>query len=447
MLRIRPCFAPLAGAWMIIATSLFAADEPSRPSPEAYRRLANQIERHWRNEVLAVWFPRTVDTRNGGFHSHFLEDWSRGEKNDKTIVYQSRMTWVAAQVARRYPELRDEYLRYTRHGVEFLDRVMWDRQRGGFYWGLDEAGKIAPSYGDEKHVYGISFGIYALAAAHEATGDKRPLELAQQTFAWLETHAHDSVNGGYHEALSATGEPILSPPAAGRMTDSIGTLYGYKSMNTHIHMLEALSALYHVWPDPKVEERLREVFHLVRDRIAVEPGCLNLFFTPDWRPVPDHDSFGHDVETAYLLIEAAEALGEGEDARTLAVARSLVDHALQWGWDKTHGGFYDKGAAFATAWGTEKIWWTQAEGLNALLLMHELFGSETSAYFDAFLKQWEFIVRHQADPKHGEWHESVSAEGHAEPGRPKATIWKAAYHNGRALMEVTHRLRSLAGEP
>jgi cellobiose epimerase len=413
------------------------------PAAETYRRLADEVEKHWRGNVLPAWFPRCIDQKHGGFAPHFLEDWSKGTQNDKTIVFQSRMTWVCAQVAMRHPELRVEYLKHTRHGLDYLEGTLWDKQEGGFYWGLDEAGKIKDAYGTEKHLYGISFGIYASAAAYEATKDQRALDLAKRAFVWLDRHAHDAANGGYYEALSREGRPILAAPAGPRTADFIGTAYGYKSMNSHIHLLEALTSLYHVWPDKAVQERLNEVFLIVRDKIVVRPGCMNLFFTPDWRAVPDHDSFGHDVETAYLLLEAAEALKRPDDPQTLAVARSLVDHALQWGWDERWGGFYDKGAAFAPAHGRDKTWWTQAEGLNALLLMHERFGAETPRYFHAFLKQWDFIVNYQVDPRHGEWYETVSAEGTPRPGQAKGTVWKAAYHNGRALMNVSEALRRL----
>ena len=184
------------------------------------------------------------------------------------------------------------------------------------------------------------------------------------------------------DAVSAPGAG--GRPANSHAADHLGTAYGYKSMNSHIHLLEAMTALYRVWPDPMVQTRLRELFVLVRDKIAVEPGCLNLFFTPDWRPVPDHDSFGHDVETAYLLLEAATALKQPDDAKTLAAAKYLVDHALVWGWDERLGGFYDKGAAFTPACGREKIWWTQAEGLNALLLMHVRFRQSVAAILRRF---------------------------------------------------------------
>jgi cellobiose epimerase len=443
----------LTGVVVLLACLISVAAAQDVPldhsTAETYLRLADQVEKHWKSEMLAKWFPSCVDGEHGGFRPHFREDWSRGNQNDKTIVFQSRMTWVCVQVAMHYPELRAEYLKYTRHGVDFLAR-MWDQQHGGFFWGLDEHGQISDQYRGEKHVYGIGFAIYGLSAAYEATKDAHALDLAKRGFAWLDEHAHDAVHGGYYEALNSTGQPILSDSAdapskqSHRSSDVIGTAYGFKSMNTHIHLLEALTELNRVWPDPLAQQRLQEVFLIVRDRIAVEPGCLNLFFTPDWRPVPDHDSFGHDIETGYLLLEAAEILKRPDDARTLAVARSLVDHALTWGWDEEHGGFYDKGAAFSAAWEKQKIWWTQAEGLNVLLLMHERFGSGTSRYWQAFLKQWQFIWDHQADHVHGGWYQSVSPEGVPKPGQAKGTVWKAAYHDGRALMNVSERLRHLA---
>ena len=449
------------------------------PRAETYRRLAAEVEQHLKQGVLDKWFPRCVDKEHGGFRPNFREDWSPGKNNDKFLVFQARQTWVAAEVAKRYPELREQYLGYARHGVDFLDRTMWDAERGGMFWGLDPTGKIGPRFGTEKHVYGIAFGIYAAANAYEATKDKGALELAQRTFRWLDEHAHDASHGGYFEALSREGRPILKPPAPDKARDLLGTAYGYKSMNGHIHLLEAITALYRVWPERQVEERLRELLEVVGRKIAVEPGCLNQFFTPDWRPVPEHDSFGHDVETAYLLVEAAEALGrhscgagvprakenagvpsaprnagetpapQGAPAAVSAdedvwrVARSLVDHALQCGWDQQRGGFYDRGVAFGPACGLEKIWWTQAEGLNALLLMHARYGRETPRYWNAFLRQWEFIVHYQIDQKHGEWYEQVSHDGKPRPGQDKGTIWKAAYHNGRALMNVAERLREL----
>jgi mannobiose 2-epimerase len=406
---------------------------------------AAQIESHLRRGVLDAWFPRCIDRQQGGFLADFAADWTPTGPHDKTIVFQARMTWVAARVALTRPDLAESYRGYARHGVDWLAQRMWDRQQGGFFWGLDRSGRVIERYATEKHAYGMAFGIYALAAAYEATHDPRTLDLARQAMLWLDRSAHDAAHGGYHEAFARDGKPLLSQAEAQRAgsnrdRDAIGTRYGYKSMNSHIHLLEAVTELYRVWPDALVRRRLEELLVVVRDRVAVRPGCLNLYFTPDWRPVPDHDSFGHDVETAYLLLEAAAALGKPNDAATLTMARALVDHALEWGWDEVRGGFYDRGAAFAPAWGRDKIWWTQAEGLNALLLMHERFGRQTPKYWAAFEKQWDFLWRHQIDHVHGEWHGTVLDDGTPKPG-PKGSVWKAAYHNGRALMNVADQLR------
>ena len=260
------------------------------------------------------------------------------------------MTWTAAAFARYSPAHRDEFAGYARHGIAFLDRVMRDREFGGFHWILDPQGRLDPRLGDEKHVYGISFVIYAASKVREVTGDELALEgrprclrLAGPARARREARRLLRGDAPRRDADHSPGTRM--PRSRGGRT-GVGVYYGFKTMNVHIHLLEALTELSRVDRRPVVKERLRELLAIVRDKIAVEPGALNLYLTPDWRAIPAHDSFGHDVETAYLLVEAAEALGMPDDARTWQVARRLVDHALDWGWDDEHGGFYDKGESF-----------------------------------------------------------------------------------------------------
>ncbi len=163
--------------------------------------------------------------------------------------------------------------------------------------------------------------------------------------------------------------------------------------------------------------------------------------TADWRAIPAHDSFGHDVETAFLLVEAAHALAMPDDEKTWRVARALLDHALDWGWDDDSGGFYDKGESFAgAAFDRKKVWWTAAEGLNALLLMHRKFGDRTDRYWKAFLKQWDFIEKHLLDGIHGGWYSETTREGKLLGDGSKANQWKANYHTARALMNVARML-------
>jgi mannobiose 2-epimerase len=143
------------------------------------------------------------------------------------------------------------------------------------------------------------------------------------------------------------------------------------------------------------------------------------------------------------MLEAEDVLGRGHDPRTEQMAKMLVDHALAYGWDENLGGFYGEGTTFGKPEDPRKEWWVEMEGLNSLLLMHEKYGSETDVYFKAFQKQWQFIKNYQVDSEFHGVYQSVGPDGVAAPGG-KGGIWKAAYHDGRALLNVSERLRRLA---
>jgi mannobiose 2-epimerase len=416
-------------------------------APASYAQLEKETEEMLRRDVLDAWFPRTLDDVNGGFRSNFNREWKPYGAESKFSVFQGRMTWVSAQVAMHRPDLRSKFLPYAQHGIDYLTNVFWDKEEGGFYWGLNEKGQISTPYTDGKHLYGMSFVVYGLAAGYQATKDPKALEYAQKGFHWIEKHAHDNKNGGYFEWLTRDGTPIQGHPETGfvELTPVSGFPIGYKSMNTHIHLLESFSQLYEVWKDDLLRQRLEELIAIVRDKICVDPGAMNLYFTNAWEAFPDHDSYGHDVETAYLLLEAEDVLRKGHDPRTERMAKMLVDHALHYGWDKALGGFYREGTTTGEAEDKQKDWWMEFEGLNALLMMHEKYGRQTDVYFRAYQQQWAFIQKYQVD---SEFHGVYPRIG--EDGSPvqheKGEIWKAAYHDGRALLNVTERLHRLAGE-
>jgi mannobiose 2-epimerase len=432
----------------ILALLLLAAPSNFARGPQAdeVRELRRTIDACLVEEMTRHWFPGSLDP-DGGFHQTYARDWTPLPDSDRSLVYQARMTWTAAAFARYSHAHHDEYVGYARKGVEYLDRTMRDGPSGGFHWIVGLDGKVSNGLGTEKHVYGTAFALYAASATYEVTHDETALKVARDAFDWLETHAHDAKQGGYFEALTREGQPILTWDASAplsKRTDRLGVYYGFKTMNSHIHLLEAIAEFYRIEKTPLAKQRLDETLAIVRDRIAIEPGALNLYLTLDWRAAPAHDSFGHDIETAYLLLEAAEILGIPDDPKTAKMARMLVDHALDWGWDDQNGGFYDKGDVFAgKAYDTTKVWWTQAEGLNALLLMHLKHGEQTDRYWKAFRKQWAFIQTRMIDPVHGGWYWETTREGTPSGESRKATPWKANYHTGRALMNVSKMLESI----
>lgn len=415
------------------------------PSKENYLKLADEVENTLHQDVLNVWFPRTVDNENGGFYSTFSRDWKPGPSLGKFSVFQGRMTWISSQVAIRRPELKGKFLPIAEHGLQFLSNVLWDKKCGGFFWGVGDKGEITDFYTDGKDLYGESFAIYGAAAAYQATHNPKALTLAQDAFYWIDEHAHDAKNGGYFEWLTREGKAVAADPnSVHPLSAPVGGFFiGYKSMNTHIHLLEAFSQLYEVWKDETVRRRLEELLSIIRDKICVQPGVMNLFFTNDWRPIPDHDSYGHDVETAYLMLEAEDVLGKKHDPRTEHMSKLLVDHALAYGWDETLGGFYGEGTAFGKPENLAKEWWVQMEGLNSLLLMHEKYGRDTDVYFKSFQKQWHFIKYYQVDSELRGIYQLVGGDG-VPISHNKGEIWKAAYHDGRALLNVSERLKKLA---
>jgi mannose/cellobiose epimerase-like protein (N-acyl-D-glucosamine 2-epimerase family) len=435
------------GAYGAIYEGVVAAHAPA-PTAKEYQALHDEIETSLTARYLPFFYPQTLDQQNGGFYHALPADWAKLPAKDrvKNTVFQARLAWTAAEVAHRRPDLHDEYIPYARHGLAFLKDKLWDKENGGFFWIVDEAGNPLPSNTD-KHSYANAFGIYAAAAVYEATKDPQALQLAMDAFQWLERHGHDAKNGGYFEAYTREGSVITSADKSfdpANPNDTLGNPYGYKSMNAHIHLMEALATLYRVNPDPLVKRRFDEVFLIVRDKIAVQPGALNLVFTPNWKPIPLYDSFGHDVETAYLLIEAdmLRQPTHQPNSKTRQVARSLVDHALQFGWDDTSGGFYYEGFAFGKPHNRAKSWWTQAEGLNALLLMHEYFGKDDPKYWRAFLHQWSFIKNCQIAPS-GAWYSELNPDGSMKSDS-LINPWQASYHAGRAMLNVSDRLAELA---
>ena len=364
--------------------------------------------------ILESWYPQAVDTVYGGFLSTFTYDFKPTGDQDKMIVTQARHVWTNAKAAQRYPDV-DHYKSSARHGFEFLKNVMWDKEYGGFYWLVDRKGNVK---GDSsKTAYGNAFGIYALATYYASSKDTSALNLAKKSFAWLEKNSHDAKSKGYFQHLQRNGTPIKRNADTPSTADT-----GYKDQNSSIHLLEAFTELYQVWPDELLRERLNEMLVLIRETITTEKGYLTLFLQPDWTAVSfadsskeviekhhqlDHVSFGHDVETAYLMIEASHVLGLENDTVTMRIAKKMVDHALNNGWDNKVGGFYDEAYYFKdkseiTITHDTKNWWAQVEGLNALLLMADLYPDDQMNYFQKFETLWKYTDTYLVDHEHGD---------------------------------------------
>jgi mannobiose 2-epimerase len=427
------------------------AQKPARDTERL--QLAAEIDKSIQTELLNKWYPQNTDSLYGGFITTYTYDFKPTGTQDKMIVTQARHVWSNAIAARLYPTV-SYYRQNAAQGFAFLRSKMWDSVNGGFFTLVDQKGFVKDS--DEKTAYGNSFGIYASAAWYRTSGDTNALRLAKSCFWWLEKHSHDPLYKGYYQNLLQDGPPVKRTMATPSTSSA-----GYKDQNSSIHLLEAFTELYAVWPDPLLRQRLQEMLLLIRDKITTSRGNLVLFLQPDWTPVSfrdsseasimrhqylDHVSFGHDVETAYLMLEASHVLGLKNDKTTLTVAKRMVDHALNNGWDNQRGGFYDEAYYFKDKKGItiikdSKNWWTQAEGLNTLLMMADLFPGDSMRYFEKFKQMWRYIQTYVIDHQYGDWFEEGLDTRPDRKTSLKGHIWKATYHQLRALTNCVQRLR------
>lgn len=393
------------------------------------------------------WYPLSIDTIYGGFYSDINYKWELKGNQNKFIVTQARHIWTCSQLAKFYNDNR--YTKIAKHGFHFLRNVMWDKKYGGFFDLVTREGKPIKEKGKIiKRAYGNSFAIYGLAAYFNASGDSAALKLAIETFDWMDKHSHDSLYDGYFQFLSEEGIPFINgyentPP---------------KDYNSMIHILEAYTELYKVWKNDKLRERLTSLFYLIRDKVTTNKGYLKLYFDRDWTPVEykysssdknknfflEHVSFGHDIETAYLLLEAAEVLDK-KDSVTINKAKTMVNHTLINGWDYSNGGIFDAGYYFEnqnqiTIIKNTKEWWAQAEALNSALLMSKLFPHDEINYYHYFEMQWDYIKKYLIDNEHGGWFIGGIDMMPENKKMPKATIWKGNYHTTRALINCINVL-------
>lgn len=434
---------------LLISCSKKSTDQRQNPDISA------EMEALLNEHLLNVWYPRAIDTGNGGFYSTFTYDWKKTGEQNKFIVTQARHVWTLSFVYENYAQ-EEKYLKYARHGVDFLKSHFWDKELGGFFELTDSVGNVTGGENKEsKRAYGNAFAIYALAQYYKVTQQEDVLTLAKKAFLWLEEHSYDKAHGGYFQVLHRDGSPVM-PAEAENFNPFDRASIGIKDFNSSIHLLEAFTSLYQVWPDTLVKKRLKEMYDIVAGPMYDDRGFLKLYFYPDWTLVPDGDplampgrprnfiTFGHDVETAFLLYEAAEAL-EIDKTDLLAQMKKMVDHALKYGWDSQSGGFYDQGKyedGQMNIINPHKEWWGQAEGLNTFLLMHKLFPGNEQDYYKKFEKQWDYINRYLIDRENKGWYPSGIDKNPDAKKALKAQIWKGNYHTSRALVTCLKSLEN-----
>jgi mannobiose 2-epimerase len=408
---------------LVAAFLTLPLSSPARDLAEHAREMRAELAAR----VLPYWFDTAQDRVNGGYLLADDAAKGRGTATEKQLVTQSRMVWGFAHAhVKGFSDEHRNYLKAAAQGYRFLLDHFLDREHGGYFWKTDLAGKPLNA---RKILYGEAFVIYALVEYFRASGDREALRHALDLYRALQRHAHDAKHGGWVEHFTRDWEPILKPGPGAEVE-----VPGLKSANAHLHLMEALAELYDATRDKAVRQSLAEALRLNAKYFYPKNAGQSCFHRqPDWSAVTDPKSaglsYGHNVEFAWLMIRAEQALGQRP---SWSHFHAHLDHALKFGYDHERGGLYNRGADDQPATQTDKVWWVQSEMLAALTdaLQHK----PNPACAAALDKLIHFVWTHQVNPADGIWLDTVTADG-----KPKSTAkahnWKANYHDVRAMVK------------
>jgi mannobiose 2-epimerase len=383
-----------------------------------------------RDDILPFWMAHAVDPIRGGFHGELSNDLVPDQNADRGALLSGRILWAYAAAYRCYGLPAYRHMADTAY-ADLITRF-WDESCGGLFWSVGADGRVLDA---QKYLFNQAFGIYALAEYARATGSQPALDQALALFELIEAHGSDRKGQGYIEACTRDWRPL------GQARLSETDLVAEKSLNTHLHIMEAYTGLAQVWDSPRLRGRLAATVELMIERI-VDPhtGHARHFFDGAWRPLSDRVIFGHDIETSWLLTAAAEQVGDPALlAQAEQVALRMAEATYAEGRDIDGALFYEADAHGLTQ--DQKEWWPQAEAAVGFLNAYQISGQPH--FLDAALRCWDFIEQHLIDRTHGEWFKQVSCDGRPSLDEPKISFWKCPYHNTRTCLELIERLQRL----
>ena len=378
------------------------------------------------DSILKYWSENTIDKNNGGFIGQIDYNENHVATAEKGSVLHARILWTFS--AAYQTTKNTEHKIIADRAFEFLTSYFYDNDFGGLFWSITADKKPKDT---KNQIYALAFAIYGLSEYYVISQNEKALEIAKKLYFQIQKHSYDPVNKGYLEAFTRTWQPIDDL----RLSDKDAN--EKKTMNTHLHIVEAYANLYKVWKDDQLQKVIVELLTTIEERfVNTETGHLRLFFNENWIEKPDVISYGHDIEAAWLLQQCA-AISEDK-----TLIENYAKHAIQMA-DVTQEGIDIDGGLWyefdpkENELITEKHWWVQAEALIGFYNAYQLTDDEK--YLNLALDSWSFIKKYIIDTKNGEWFWGIYND-YSLIEKDKAGFWKCPYHNSRACLELIQRI-------
>jgi mannobiose 2-epimerase len=380
--------------------------------------------------ILSYWLNYTVDEVNGGF-------WGKLDNNNqvttdapKGSVLNARILWSFSAAYNQNPD--EAYLQAAQRVYDYIKAHFVDDEFGGVYWSVDYKGDKLDT---KKQVYANAFIIYALSEYYIASQNETVKQEAIGLYNLLVNKSYDQIKTGYLEAFTCNWQPL------GDLRLSAKDANEKKTMNTHLHVLEAYTNLYRIWSDDGLKQQIETLINNFFDHfIDAEAGHLVLFFDEDWNRRSRTISYGHDIEATWLLLEAAEIISNQEMISRVNGICIAIAEATKQGLD-TDGGLWYEYEPATDHLIKEKHWWVQAEAMVGFYNTWQVSGNDK--YLQLALDSWAFVKDKILDKQNGEWFWGIRADGSVMPGEDKAGLWKCPYHNGRTCIEIIKRIKIL----
>ena len=393
---------------------------------EQYRKeMKQELE-----DILSYWMKYTIDTQNGGFVGKIDHDNKVHSEAAKGSVLNSRILWTfsAAYSLTR----KEEYLRMAERAFQYLAQYFIDKEYGGVFWTVNHKGEPLDT---KKQIYALSFAVYGLSEFYQASKNENALSIANDIYDDIVKYSYDKKNGGFIEALTRDWNQIKDLRLSAKDSNE------RKSMNTHLHVLEAFFNLYKASPNEELKVHLQQLIQLFTDRIiSSETNHLVLFFDDEWNQRSNLVSYGHDIEAAWLIQKAREASNDQTlwgliRRRSVALANAAAE-----GLDEDGGLWYEFDPP-ENRLIKQKHSWPQAEAMIGFFNAWQNTGEKK--YLTQSLKSWEFVKKYVHDKNGGEWYWGVYEDYSPMKKEDKVGVWKCPYHNTRACIEIINRINSL----
>lgn len=380
--------------------------------------------------ILQFWLKYSFDDSYGGFIGKMNNDGKVFHQAEKGSVLNARIFWTFSAA---YNQIDDssklDRLQVATRAFQYINQHFRDKIYGGVYWSVDSKGNPLNT---RKQIYALAFTIYGLSEYFKATQVQEALDFAIELFELIELHSYDKITDGYNEAFTQSWEVIEDLRLSKKDRNDP------KTMNTHLHIIEAYVNLYSVWKNNFLAEKIRCLLEIFEYKIINHENFhLGLFFDNEWKKQSEAISYGHDIEASWLLLEAAEILNDDDLLMKWKQIALNIAKAASEGLNKDGSLNHEFNPATQNI-DSHREWWVSAEGMVGFLNAYQLTGD--TKQLEKVFQLWSFIKTHLLDTQHGEWFWGVNSDYSIMNKEDKIGFWKCPYHNVRACLEILKRL-------